>query len=72
MTFYDPDDLQMNIVNGNLAHLVFHSHSIQKTNVDNSVLVNIDPYQNFQMSILFSLDNGVYHLHSDVTMPNLK
>jgi hypothetical protein len=29
-------------------------------------------HTSISMSILTSLDNVVYHLHSDVTMPNLK
>jgi hypothetical protein len=34
----------MNNVNGKPAHLVFHSDSVQKTNVEDSVLFNIDPH----------------------------
>jgi hypothetical protein len=44
MPLYDPADLQMNNVNGKPAHLVFHADSVQKTNVEDSVLVNIDPH----------------------------
>jgi hypothetical protein len=44
MSFYDPADLQMNNVNGKPAHLVVHADSVQKTNVEDSVLVNIDPH----------------------------
>jgi hypothetical protein len=39
MPFCDPADLHMNNVNGKPTHLVF-----QKTNVADSVLVNIDPH----------------------------
>jgi hypothetical protein len=42
MPFYDPADLQINNVNGKPAHLVFHADSVQKTNVEHSVVVNID------------------------------
>jgi hypothetical protein len=34
----------MNNVNGKSAHLVFHADSVQKTNVKDSALVNIDPH----------------------------
>jgi hypothetical protein len=44
MPFYDPADLQMNNVNGEPAHIVFHADSVQKTNVEESVLLNIDPH----------------------------
>jgi hypothetical protein len=44
MFFYDPADLQMHIVNGKPAQLAFHADSVQKTNVEDSVLVNIDPH----------------------------
>jgi UDP-3-O-[3-hydroxymyristoyl] glucosamine N-acyltransferase len=44
MLFCDPADLQMNNVNGKPAHLVFHADSVQKTNVEDSVLVKIDPH----------------------------
>jgi hypothetical protein len=44
MTFYDPADLHMNHVNGKAAHLVFHADIVQKTNVEDSVLVMIDPH----------------------------
>ena len=44
MPFYDPADLYMHNVNGKPAHLVFHADSVQKTNVEDSVLVNIDPH----------------------------
>jgi hypothetical protein len=37
-----PADLQLNNVNGKHAHLVFHADSVQKTNVEDSDLVNID------------------------------
>jgi hypothetical protein len=42
--FYDPADLHKNKVNGKPAYLVFHAYSVQKTNVEDSVLVNIDPH----------------------------
>jgi hypothetical protein len=44
MPFFDPADLHMNNVNGKPAHLVFHVDSVQKNNVEDSVLVNIDPH----------------------------
>jgi hypothetical protein len=44
MPFYDPADLQMNNVNVKPAHLVFHGDSVQKTNEEDSVLVNMDPH----------------------------
>jgi hypothetical protein len=44
MPFCDPADLQMNNVNGKPAHLVFHADSVQKTNVEDSVMRNIDPH----------------------------
>jgi hypothetical protein len=34
MLFYDPADLQLNNINGKSAHLIFHSDSVQKTNVE--------------------------------------
>jgi hypothetical protein len=46
LPFYDPADLHMNHINGKPAHLVFHTDSVQKTNVEDSVLVNIDPHFN--------------------------
>jgi hypothetical protein len=44
MSFHDPADLHMNNANGKPAHLVFHADSVQKTNVEDSALVNIDPH----------------------------
>jgi hypothetical protein len=44
MPFYDPVNLQMNNVNGKPAHLVFLADSVQKTNVEDSLVVNMDPH----------------------------
>jgi hypothetical protein len=44
MPFYDPADLHMNNAHGKPAHLVFHADSVQKTNVKDLVLINIDPH----------------------------
>jgi hypothetical protein len=44
LSFYDPSDLHVNNANGKPAHLVFHADTIQKTNVEDSILVNIDPH----------------------------
>jgi hypothetical protein len=44
LSFYDPYDLHVNDVNGKPAQLVFHADTIQKTNVEDSILVNIDPH----------------------------
>jgi hypothetical protein len=55
MPFYDPADLQMNNINGKAAHLVFHADSVQKTNVEDSVLVKIDPH--FSKALPTKLDH---------------
>jgi hypothetical protein len=55
MHFYDPADLQMNNVDGKPAHLVFHADSVQKTNVEDSVLVKIDPH--FSKGLHSKIDN---------------
>jgi hypothetical protein len=44
LSFYDPAYLHMNDVNGKPAHLVFHADSDQKTNFEDSILVNMDPH----------------------------
>jgi hypothetical protein len=54
MPFYDPADLHMNIVNGKPAHLVFHADSVQKTNVEDSVMLNIDPH--FRIALPSKID----------------
>jgi hypothetical protein len=55
MPFYDPADLQMNNLNGKSAHFVFHADSVQKTNVEDSVVVNIDPH--FSKALPSKLDH---------------
>jgi hypothetical protein len=44
LTCYDPSYFNVNDVSGKPAHLVFHADTIQKTNVEDSILVNIDPH----------------------------
>jgi hypothetical protein len=44
LSFYDPSDSQINDILGKPAHLVFHADTVQKTNIDNSILVNADPH----------------------------
>jgi hypothetical protein len=44
LPFYDPFDSQITYLLGKPAHLVFHVGTIQKTNIDNSILVNADPH----------------------------
>jgi hypothetical protein len=44
MHFYDPADMLMNNINGKPTHLVFHADSVQNTNVEDAVLVKIDPH----------------------------
>jgi hypothetical protein len=42
LSFYDPSDSQFDDIPGQPAHLVFHADTVQKTNIDNSLLVNAD------------------------------
>jgi hypothetical protein len=68
LSFSDPSDLHVNDVNGKPTHLVFHADSIQKTNAEDSILVNIDPH--FSRTYLAKLILKGYHhiLHIDLTM----
>ena len=44
LSFYDPSDSQIDDIPGQPAYLVFHADTVQKTNIDNSILVNADPH----------------------------
>jgi hypothetical protein len=44
MSFYDPSDLLMNNTKGKPVCLVFYADTVQKTNIDDSILVNTDPH----------------------------
>jgi hypothetical protein len=44
LCFYDPSDSQIDNIPGQSAYLIFHADTIQKTNIDNSILVNADPH----------------------------
>jgi hypothetical protein len=44
LSFYDPSYSQIDDILGKPAHLVFHADTVQKTNIDNSILVNSDPH----------------------------
>jgi hypothetical protein len=44
LSFYDPSDSQIVDILGKPAYLVFHIDTVQKTNIDNSILVNADPH----------------------------
>jgi hypothetical protein len=44
LSFYDPAEMHLNEITGKPAHLVLHADSVQKTNVEDLVLVNIDPH----------------------------
>jgi hypothetical protein len=44
LSFYDPSDSQFDDIPGQPAYLVFHADTVQKTNIDNSILVNADPH----------------------------
>jgi hypothetical protein len=44
LSFYDPSDSQIDDIPGQPAYLVFHSDTVQKTNIDNFILVNADPH----------------------------
>jgi hypothetical protein len=72
MPLYDPADLHMNNVHGKPAHLVFHADSVQKTNVEDSVLVNIDlqfskalpskiDYERLSPYLAFTLHDVIQH-----------
>jgi hypothetical protein len=50
LSSYDPADLHVNEITGQSSHLVFHADSIQKTNVEDSILVKTDMH--------FSKDQG--------------
>jgi hypothetical protein len=54
LSFYDPSDLQINHIQGKSAHLVFHVDTVQKTNIDNSILVNADPH--YSKALLSKID----------------
>jgi hypothetical protein len=43
LSFYDPSDSLKTNIKGKPAYLIFHADTVQKTNVDNSILVNVDP-----------------------------
>jgi hypothetical protein len=44
LSFHDPSDSQIDDIIGKPAYLIFHADTVQKTNIDNSILVNADPY----------------------------
>jgi hypothetical protein len=44
LSFYDPSDSLKTNIKGKPASLIFHADAVQKTNVDNSILVNVDPH----------------------------
>jgi hypothetical protein len=44
LSFYDPSDSQIDDILGKPVYLVFHADTVQKTNIDNSILVNADPH----------------------------
>jgi hypothetical protein len=44
LSFYDHSDSQIDDVPGQPAYLVFHADTVQKTNIENFILVNADPH----------------------------
>jgi hypothetical protein len=44
LSFYDPSDSLKTNIKGKPASLIFHADTVQKTNVDNSILVYVDPH----------------------------
>ena len=44
LSFYDPSDSLPNDIKGKPARLAFYVDTVQKTNVDDSILVNTDPH----------------------------
>jgi hypothetical protein len=44
LSFNGPTDSQIDDIPGQPAYLVFHADKVQKTNIDNSLLVNAVPH----------------------------
>jgi hypothetical protein len=44
LSLYDPSDSLKTNIKGKPAYLIFHADMVQKTNIDNSILVNADPH----------------------------
>jgi hypothetical protein len=44
LSFYDPSDSLKTNIKGNPASLIFHADTVQKTNVDSSIFVSVDPH----------------------------
>jgi hypothetical protein len=68
LSFYDPSDSQIDDIPGQPAYLVFHADKVQKTNIDNSILVNADPH--YSKALPSKLIMKDYHpiLHLDHMM----
>jgi hypothetical protein len=56
--------MNVNNVNGKPAHLVFHADSVQKTNVDDSILVKTDTHFRKALRSKIDFERHIFCIHA--------